>query len=89
MARDTGEKGEKYMKNKIKYTDGPAGELRVGKDFLPGPEQLVLKEDIKDGYRASLISIVSAILLRSANAGADFSRRSPILFNSACSGPSH
>ncbi len=33
------------MKNKIKYTDGPMGELRVVKDFLPSPDQLVLKEE--------------------------------------------
>jgi hypothetical protein len=45
MARVTGEKGERYMKNKIKYTDEPMGRLRVVRDFLPPPEQLVLKED--------------------------------------------
>ena len=33
------------MKSKIKYTDEPMGELRVIKDFLPPPDQLVLKED--------------------------------------------
>ena len=33
------------MKSKIKYTDEPMGELRVVKDFLPPPDQLVLKED--------------------------------------------
>lgn len=33
------------MKTKIKYTDEPLGELRVIKDFLPPPEQLVLKEE--------------------------------------------
>ena len=33
------------MKTKIKYTDEPMGELRVVKDFLPPPEQLVLKEE--------------------------------------------
>jgi predicted DNA binding CopG/RHH family protein len=33
------------MKNKIKYTDEPMGELRVIKDFLPPPDQLVLKEE--------------------------------------------
>jgi len=42
---DIGEKGEKYMKSKIKYTDEPLGELRVIKDFLPSPDQLVLKEE--------------------------------------------
>jgi hypothetical protein len=42
---DIGEKGGRYMKTKIKYTDEPMGELRVVKDFLPPPEQLVLKEE--------------------------------------------
>jgi predicted DNA binding CopG/RHH family protein len=33
------------MKKKIRYTDGPIGKFRVIKDFLPRPEDLVLKED--------------------------------------------
>jgi len=33
------------MKKKIKYTDEPMGELRVIKDFLPPPQDLVLKAD--------------------------------------------
>jgi predicted DNA binding CopG/RHH family protein len=33
------------MKNKIRYTDEAMGELRVVKDFLPPPDQLVLKEE--------------------------------------------
>jgi hypothetical protein len=33
------------MKNKIRYKDEPIGTLKVVKDFLPPPEQLVLKED--------------------------------------------
>ena len=33
------------MKRRIKYTDEPMGELRMVKDFLPSPDQLVLKED--------------------------------------------
>jgi predicted DNA binding CopG/RHH family protein len=33
------------MKNKIKYTDETMGKLRIVKDFLPPPDQLVLKED--------------------------------------------
>jgi predicted DNA binding CopG/RHH family protein len=45
MVRDIGEKGGRSMKNKIKYTDEPMGELRVIKDFLPPPDQLVLKEE--------------------------------------------
>lgn len=33
------------MKNKIKYTEEPIGELRVIEDFFPPPDQLVLKEE--------------------------------------------
>ncbi len=45
MAQATGEKGGKYMKSKTKYTDEPIGDLKVVNDFLPPPDQLVLKED--------------------------------------------
>ena len=45
MALDIGEEGERSMKRKIKYTEEPMGELRTVKDFLPSPEQLVLKEE--------------------------------------------
>ena len=44
MVQVIGEKGGWYMKSKIKYTDEPMGQLRVIKDFLPPPDQLVLKE---------------------------------------------
>lgn len=33
------------MKSKMKYTEEPMGELKVIKDFLPRPDQLVLKEE--------------------------------------------
>ena len=33
------------MKNKIKYTNEPLGKLRVIKDFLPPPSELILKEE--------------------------------------------
>jgi predicted DNA binding CopG/RHH family protein len=33
------------MKNGINYTDEPMGELRVLKDFLPPPDQLVLNDE--------------------------------------------
>jgi predicted DNA binding CopG/RHH family protein len=33
------------MKRRIKYTDEAVGELRMIKDFLPSPDQLVLKEE--------------------------------------------
>jgi len=39
--QDTGEKGGKYMKSKIKYTDEPLGKLRIVDDFLPPPEDFV------------------------------------------------
>ena len=45
MAQGIGEEGGRSMKNKIKYSDEPMGELRVVKDFLPSPDQLVLKEE--------------------------------------------
>ena len=45
MVRDIGEEGGRYMRNKIKYTEGPTGKLKVIKDFLPPPDQLVLKEE--------------------------------------------
>ena len=32
------------MKKKIQYTDEPMGDLKIVKDFLPSPSQLVLKE---------------------------------------------
>ena len=33
------------MKSKIKYSDEPMGELKILEDFLPSPDQLVLRED--------------------------------------------
>lgn len=33
------------MKRKTKYTDEPIGEPKIVKDFLPSPDQLVLKEE--------------------------------------------
>jgi len=33
------------MKSRIKYADEPMGKLKIVKDFLPSPDQLVLKED--------------------------------------------
>jgi len=33
------------MKTKTKYTEEPMGELKIVKDFLPPPDQLVLRED--------------------------------------------
>ena len=48
-----GEKEEKYMKAKTKYYDAPTEiakalqEAEPINDFLPPPEQLILKEEIK------------------------------------------
>lgn len=33
------------MKSRIRNTDEPIGELTVVKDFLPSPEQLILKDE--------------------------------------------
>jgi hypothetical protein len=33
------------MKSKIRYRDEPIGAYKVIEDFLPSPDQLVLKED--------------------------------------------
>ena len=33
------------MRTKIKYTDEPMGELKIVKDFLPPPDQLVAREE--------------------------------------------
>ena len=33
------------MKNKIEYTDEPLGQLSVIEDFLPPPDELVLRRD--------------------------------------------
>jgi hypothetical protein len=33
------------MKRKIKYTAEPLGDVEVVRDFLPPPDQLVLKDD--------------------------------------------
>jgi predicted DNA binding CopG/RHH family protein len=32
-------------KNKIKYSDEPIGKIKIQNDFLPKPEELVLKEE--------------------------------------------
>lgn len=41
--RVSGEREEKYMRKKIKYSNEPI-EARVISDFLPKPEDLILKE---------------------------------------------
>lgn len=42
---DIGGRVNRYMKKKIKYSDEKIGAVKVIKDFLPRPEELVLKED--------------------------------------------
>jgi predicted DNA binding CopG/RHH family protein len=42
---DIGGKESNFMKNKIQYTDEPMGDLRVVRDFLPPPHELVFEED--------------------------------------------
>lgn len=34
------------LKSKIKYTDEPIGEAKIIRDFLPSPDELVLKEEM-------------------------------------------
>jgi predicted DNA binding CopG/RHH family protein len=45
LERDTGERGNKFMKKKIKYTDEKIGRVEIVKDFLPSPDELVYNED--------------------------------------------
>jgi len=45
LVPDIGGKARKYMKAKIKYTDEPIGKVKVISDFLPSPEELVLKDE--------------------------------------------
>jgi len=42
---DIGGKARRYMKKKIKYTDEAMGKVKVVSDFLPSPEELVLKDE--------------------------------------------
>lgn len=39
------ERQGKYMSRKITYKDEPIGEVKIVKDFLPSPEELVFRED--------------------------------------------
>lgn len=38
-----GGKESKLMKKQIKYTEGPIGQFKIIKDFLPSPKELVFK----------------------------------------------
>ena len=33
------------MKSRIRYSDGPMGDVKVVADFLPSPEELAFRED--------------------------------------------
>ena len=33
------------MKSKIKYSNGPLGDIEIADDFLPRPEQLAIRDD--------------------------------------------
>ncbi len=46
MEQVIGEKEKKFMKNrKVKYTDEPIGKIKIIDDFLPPPQDLILKEE--------------------------------------------
>ena len=45
MAQVTGEKAGRYMKKKVEYTDGPIGDVKVVRDFLPSPDELAFREE--------------------------------------------
>lgn len=42
---DIGDKEKKYMKKKIKYTNETLGNIEVVRDFLPSPDELVIKDN--------------------------------------------
>jgi predicted DNA binding CopG/RHH family protein len=42
--QDIGDRGKRYMKRKIKYTDEPMENVKITKDFLPSPEELIFKD---------------------------------------------
>ena len=33
------------MKTKVKYTDGPIGDVKIVRDFLPSPDELAFREE--------------------------------------------
>ncbi len=39
------QKGKKFMNKKIEYTKGEIGKVKIVKDFLPPPSELVLRDD--------------------------------------------
>ncbi|AGX86185.1 helix-turn-helix protein CopG [Candidatus Symbiobacter mobilis CR] len=47
LALVTGEKERRFMNKQIHYSDEPIGEIRFVPDFLPSPDELVLKNEQK------------------------------------------
>jgi hypothetical protein len=45
LEQGTGAKAGVSMTNKISYSDGPMGEVKVVDDFLPPPEELAFREE--------------------------------------------
>jgi len=44
LVQDFGERGKIYMKKNMKYTDEPMDNVKITKDFLPSPEELIFKD---------------------------------------------
>ena len=56
----TGGKAGEFMREKIKYTDEPLGDLKVVRDFLPGPEELVFRDEgVKSPSRRAREALIS------------------------------
>jgi predicted DNA binding CopG/RHH family protein len=45
LGQDFGGKEKLFMKKKIRYSRGEIGKIEIVKDFLPGPEELIFKEE--------------------------------------------
>jgi predicted DNA binding CopG/RHH family protein len=43
--QDIGEKGERFMKKTVKYTDGEIEDFKILEDFLPSPENLAFRDE--------------------------------------------
>ena len=67
--QDTGEGEKEFMKNKTKYTDEPLGRLSVIEDFLPPPDELVLRQDQVKVTMSLSKSSVDFFRKRQGNAG--------------------
>jgi predicted DNA binding CopG/RHH family protein len=45
LVQATGGRAGVFMKDRTLYSDGPIGDLKVVRDFLPPPEELVFREE--------------------------------------------